>query len=155
MCGSKFVKIFILKGMNYMKAYGEKVWLIPDGFISGISHCINSHDAVCVINTSEEDATIKLTLYFEDRDKMDCFFAECKSNRTHHIRMDKLMGKQPDIMINLSASPFDYIHADERKSILKRNVLKYKLPIVYCNTTGSQTEIIFDGLFINTFLGHE
>lgn len=59
--------------------------------------------------------------------------------------MDELVKQKPDIMINLSASPFDYIHEDGRKSIVKRNVLKYKLPMVYCNTVGSQTEIVFDG----------
>jgi len=59
--------------------------------------------------------------------------------------MDELVKQQPDIMINLSASPFDYVHADGRKSIVKQNVLKYKLPMVYCNTIGSQTEIVFDG----------
>ena len=59
--------------------------------------------------------------------------------------MDELVKKQPDIMVNLSASPFDYTHEDGRKSIVKRNVLKYNLPMIYCNTIGSQTEIIFDG----------
>jgi len=59
--------------------------------------------------------------------------------------MDELIKQQPDIMINLSASPFDYVHADGRKGIVKQNVLKYKLPMIYCNTAGSQTEIIFDG----------
>ena len=59
--------------------------------------------------------------------------------------MDMLIKQQPDIMINLSASPFDYVHADGRKGIVKQNVLKYQLPMVYCNTIGSQTEIIFDG----------
>jgi NAD+ synthase (glutamine-hydrolysing) len=59
--------------------------------------------------------------------------------------MDELIGQQPDIMINLSASPFDYLHAAGRKDIVRQNVLKYRLPIVYCNTVGSQTEIVFDG----------
>lgn len=59
--------------------------------------------------------------------------------------MDKLITQQPDIMINLSASPFDYTHIIDRKAIVKDNVLKYKLPMVYCNTVGSQTEIVFDG----------
>ena len=59
--------------------------------------------------------------------------------------MDELIKQEPDIMINLSASPFDYVHADGRKGIVKQNVLKYKLPMVYCNTIGSQTEIVFDG----------
>lgn len=59
--------------------------------------------------------------------------------------MDKLMPLVPQFMINLSASPFDYIHAHERQQIIKENVNTYKLPIIYCNTVGSQTEIIFDG----------
>ncbi len=59
--------------------------------------------------------------------------------------MDELIKQQPDIMINLSASPFDYVHADGRKGIVKQNVQKYRLPMVYCNTVGSQTEIVFDG----------
>lgn len=59
--------------------------------------------------------------------------------------MDELAKHGPDIMINLSASPFDYVHADGRKGIVKQNVLKYNLPMVYCNTVGSQTEIVFDG----------
>lgn len=59
--------------------------------------------------------------------------------------MDKLMEQTPDIMINLSASPFDYLQEDNRLNVIKNNVLKYKLPMVYCNTVGSQTEIVFDG----------
>ncbi len=59
--------------------------------------------------------------------------------------MDKLMDQQPDVMINLSASPFDYTHVEDRKAVIKSNVLKYKLPMVYCNCIGSQTEIVFDG----------
>jgi len=59
--------------------------------------------------------------------------------------MDRLMEQQPDLMINISASPFDYLHAEGRISMVKQNVAKYKLPMVYCNTVGSQTEIVFDG----------
>ncbi|MCX8019366.1 MAG: NAD+ synthase [Chitinophagaceae bacterium] len=59
--------------------------------------------------------------------------------------MDKLTAKKPDIMLNLSASPFDYTHVEDRKAIIKQNVLKYGLPVFYCNATGSQTEIVFDG----------
>ncbi|WP_291912917.1 NAD+ synthase [Chitinophaga sp. CB10] len=59
--------------------------------------------------------------------------------------MDKLMEQQPDVMINLSASPFDYDHDEDRKEIIRANVLKYRLPMFYCNTVGSQTEIVFDG----------
>ena len=59
--------------------------------------------------------------------------------------MDALIEQKPDVMINLSASPFDYMHDEDRKSVVKANVLKYKLPMFYCNAVGSQTEIVFDG----------
>jgi NAD+ synthase (glutamine-hydrolysing) len=59
--------------------------------------------------------------------------------------MDILMNQQPDVMINISASPFDYTHIEDRKAIIKANVLKYKIPLIYCNAIGSQTEIVFDG----------
>ena len=59
--------------------------------------------------------------------------------------MDVLMKQEPDIMINISASPFDYTHDEDRKATIKSNVIKYKIPLFYCNAVGSQTEIIFDG----------
>jgi NAD+ synthase (glutamine-hydrolysing) len=59
--------------------------------------------------------------------------------------MDQLIQQKPDVMINLSASPFDYTHVEDRLAILKANVSKYQLPLLYCNTVGSQTEIVFDG----------
>ncbi len=59
--------------------------------------------------------------------------------------MDKMMDQNPDILLNLSASPFDYTHDEDRKATIKSNVLKYKKPLFYCNAVGSQTEIVFDG----------
>ena len=59
--------------------------------------------------------------------------------------MDKMMDQDPTILLNLSASPFDYTHDEDRKATIKSNVLKYKIPLFYCNAVGSQTEIVFDG----------
>jgi NAD+ synthase (glutamine-hydrolysing) len=59
--------------------------------------------------------------------------------------MDELMPQGPDLMINISASPFDYDHDEDRKEVIRRNVLKYGMPMLYCNAVGSQTEIVFDG----------
>ncbi|MFY7898609.1 MAG: nitrilase-related carbon-nitrogen hydrolase, partial [Chitinophagaceae bacterium] len=53
--------------------------------------------------------------------------------------MDKLMEFNPDVMINLSASPFDYTHEEDRKAVVKANVVKYQIPMFYCNAVGSQT----------------
>jgi NAD+ synthase (glutamine-hydrolysing) len=59
--------------------------------------------------------------------------------------MDALIKQQPDIMINIAASPFSYLHDDERVEILARNASQYQLPLLYVNHVGAQTEIIFDG----------
>lgn len=61
------------------------------------------------------------------------------------VPMDEMMPQQPDLILNLSASPFSYRHADERIRVLKANVQRYNLPMFYVNQIGSQTEIIFDG----------
>ncbi|MEQ1552920.1 MAG: NAD+ synthase [Ferruginibacter sp.] len=59
--------------------------------------------------------------------------------------MDMLINDKPDLILNLSASPFDYTHNEDRHAIIKANVLKYKIPMFYCGSVGSQTEIVFDG----------
>jgi len=59
--------------------------------------------------------------------------------------MEQLILQHPDVMINLSASPYNYAQDIVRNSIVKAHTLKYKLPMLYCNTVGSQTEIVFDG----------
>ncbi|NBO57962.1 MAG: NAD(+) synthase, partial [Chitinophagia bacterium] len=59
--------------------------------------------------------------------------------------MDELMKFNPDLMINISASPFDYDHDIDRKEVIRQNVRKYNLPMIYCNAVGAQTEIVFDG----------
>ncbi|MEO5906532.1 MAG: NAD+ synthase [Saprospiraceae bacterium] len=59
--------------------------------------------------------------------------------------MDKMMPENPDFMINVSASPFDYDHAADRLEVLRENVKRYKIPLFYSNIVGAQTEIIFDG----------
>ncbi|KQN33872.1 NAD+ synthetase [Pedobacter sp. Leaf41] len=59
--------------------------------------------------------------------------------------MDELIKEQPDLMINIAASPFSYTHDDERIKVLADNAKKYNLPVFYVNQVGAQTEIIFDG----------
>ncbi len=59
--------------------------------------------------------------------------------------LKELSKLNPDLVINISASPFSYNQEDSRKKILVKNSIRYNLPIVYVNQIGAQTEIIFDG----------
>ncbi|NND05682.1 MAG: NAD+ synthase [Saprospiraceae bacterium] len=59
--------------------------------------------------------------------------------------MDEMIHQQPDFMINISASPFAYDHAEKRVEIVEKNAIRYNLPVFYVNHVGAQTELIFDG----------
>lgn len=59
--------------------------------------------------------------------------------------MDQLIAENPDLMINIAASPFAYNHDDNRVKVLSDNSKKYHLPLLYVNQVGAQTEIVFDG----------
>lgn len=59
--------------------------------------------------------------------------------------LDEVRSQNPDFILNISASPFSYNHAEERIEVLKANVRRYKIPMFYVNHIGAQTEIIFDG----------
>jgi NAD+ synthase (glutamine-hydrolysing) len=62
--------------------------------------------------------------------------------------MDMLMEHKPDLIINVSASPFAYDHAAERIEVLQTNCRLYNLPMYYVNHVGAQTEVLFDGASI-------
>lgn len=59
--------------------------------------------------------------------------------------MDELIGQQPDVIINIAASPFNYHQTRYRKDVLQKNARQYKLPLFYVNHVGAQTELLFDG----------
>ncbi|HZK06906.1 MAG TPA: NAD+ synthase [Bacteroidales bacterium] len=59
--------------------------------------------------------------------------------------MDELMRHQPDLMINIAASPFNYTQHVARSDMLLANANRYKLPLFYVNHVGAQAELLFDG----------
>jgi NAD+ synthase (glutamine-hydrolysing) len=59
--------------------------------------------------------------------------------------MEVLMQQNPDCIINIAASPFDYLKYQSRKNILIRKAEQTKLPLFYVNNMGAQAELIFDG----------
>jgi NAD+ synthase (glutamine-hydrolysing) len=59
--------------------------------------------------------------------------------------MDELKRLDPDVIINIAASPFSYNQPETRRDILAKNAVAYNLPVIYVNQIGGQTELIFDG----------
>ncbi|MCU0408153.1 MAG: NAD+ synthase [Bacteroidales bacterium] len=58
---------------------------------------------------------------------------------------DELARFSPDILINISASPFSYTKILAREEIFRAKARKLNIPVVMVNQTGANTELIFDG----------
>lgn len=59
--------------------------------------------------------------------------------------MEEICKLNPNIILNLSASPYSQGHTALRRNVVKTNAVQYNVPVFYCNTVGAQTDIIFDG----------
>ncbi|NLN40661.1 MAG: NAD+ synthase [Clostridiales bacterium] len=59
--------------------------------------------------------------------------------------LDELYVHNPDIFINLSASPYHYGKHEIRKEMLAHYTQKYGIPFVYVNQIGGNDELVFDG----------
>ncbi len=73
---------------------GHRVWGIAEGYIPGRSFSqqpeLVSHEAACIVNASDETASIELTLYFEDREPAGPYRLEVAPPRTRHMRFNDL-----------------------------------------------------------------
>lgn len=71
---------------------GEKHWIIPDGFIPPTSApgAYESHESICVLNCSSEEALLRITIFFEDRNPLENILTVIPGRRTKHIRTSSL-----------------------------------------------------------------
>ncbi|ALS28447.1 sensory rhodopsin transducer [Paenibacillus cisolokensis] len=70
---------------------GETRWIIPDGYIPPISSGeLESHESICVLNTSDKDARLQVHIYFEDRPPMEGVQVTIPAKRTVHVRTSTL-----------------------------------------------------------------
>ena len=65
--------------------------------------------------------------------------------------LKNLSAFNPQLILNISASPFNADKEKTRYEILRNQAVNFKLPLVYVNQVGAHTDLIFDGnsLFIN------
>ena len=79
---------------------GRTEWAIPEGFIPseslpGAGRPLLSHEAACILNVSESDAQVAITLYFVDRDPVGPYRATVPARRTLHLRFNELTDPAP------------------------------------------------------------
>ncbi|HEY8397001.1 MAG TPA: NAD+ synthase [Flavihumibacter sp.] len=125
-------------------------WLLYDGKVQGVAHktCLPTYDVFDEYRYFEPAYEWNVLEFKGHRIALtvcEDLWALSENPLYRICPMDQLIQQSPDLMINISASPFDYDHDEDRKEVVRANVLKYKLPMYYVNCVGSQTEIVFDG----------
>ncbi len=88
---------------------------------------------------------IAVTICEDIWDEQPSFSDFGKSSLYRTSPMEELMEFSPNLLINLSASPFSHTQEQWRKHILLAKAERYKLPLVYVNQVGANAEMIFDG----------
>jgi len=81
-----------------MKAIGKRRWAIAEGFIPRTSHgpepLMESHETACILNASDQDAHVRITVFLSDRDPLGPYEITVPAQRTKHIRFNDL--KSPE-----------------------------------------------------------
>ena len=77
-----------------MASPGARVWAIPEGYIpaDGIKgdSALISHEAACILNAGDRDATVDIIVYFADRDPVGPYRVIVPAKRTLHLRFNDL-----------------------------------------------------------------
>ena len=78
---------------------GKKTWAIAEGYIPGWSNGpepqMLSHEAACMLNTSDQKAHVEITIYFSDREPAGPYKFTVEPRRTKHIRFNNLTDPEP------------------------------------------------------------
>lgn len=78
---------------------GRRQWAIAEGYIPAWSHGpepeMVSHEAVCILNTADQDAHVRITIYFADREPAGPYTVTVPARRTKHVRFNNLDDPEP------------------------------------------------------------
>lgn len=81
------------------EAIGQRRWAIAEGYIPGGSTgpepAMTSHETVCILNAGDEDALVRITLYFPDREPVGPYRVDVPARRTLHLRFNELDDPEP------------------------------------------------------------
>jgi hypothetical protein len=78
---------------------GYRRWAIPEGHIPGWSHAsdpgLESHETACILNASDDEASVQITVFFSDREPAGPYSVVVPARRTLHVRFNDLDDPEP------------------------------------------------------------
>lgn len=80
-------------------AVGRHRWAIAEGYIPSVSHGpqpqMTSHETVCLLNASDDEAHVEITVFYSDRDPVGPYRVTVPGRRTKHLRLNDLTDPEP------------------------------------------------------------
>jgi hypothetical protein len=77
-----------------MDGIGRTTWVIAEGYIPGESTGrepqMLSHETACIVNAGDTDATVRITVFFKDREPAGPYRVVVPARRTLHQRFNEL-----------------------------------------------------------------
>jgi len=78
---------------------GRRRWAIAEGYIPGWSHGpepeMTSHETACILNATDDDAHVRITIFFTDREPAGPYRVTVPARRTNHLRFNQLVDPEP------------------------------------------------------------
>jgi hypothetical protein len=78
---------------------GRKLWAIAEGYIPPESHGpapqMTSHESACLLNAGDDDAHLRITIYYSDREPAGPYLVTIPARRTLHLRFNDLQEPEP------------------------------------------------------------
>lgn len=82
-----------------MGPIGRRRWAIAEGYIpaysTGPEPQFTSHETVSMLNTSDQDAHIQITIFYSDREPVGPYHVSVAARRTKHLRFNNLTDPEP------------------------------------------------------------
>ncbi|HZD42002.1 MAG TPA: sensory rhodopsin transducer [Terriglobales bacterium] len=82
-----------------MKLVGAKCWAVAEGYIPATSHGpepqMTSHETLCLLNTADQDAEVRITIFYSDREPGGPYRVTVPARRTRHVRFNNLSDPEP------------------------------------------------------------
>ncbi len=78
---------------------GRRRWAIAEGYIPGWSNGpepqFTSHETACLLNASDDEAHVEITVFFSDRESVGPYRITVPPRRTLHVRFNELKDPEP------------------------------------------------------------
>jgi len=82
-----------------MESIGSRRWAIAEGYIPSQSSfsdpALISHETACILNAGDEEAQVRITVFFADREPVGPYLITVKPRRTLHLRFNDLKAPAP------------------------------------------------------------